>query len=259
MSLGNGTTVSGLGATNDDAHNVDDKGNVQIDFVWGNFPLAPNDDRTDKPILNTASYGTNLDFTLDNHVIVETGWNGYPLYTPNTTGSAAAGSYVNGVEVPGAIYLQFPVILGDLTAVAVDNLNDAGYALANITTASGATNTAGNITRINATAAGVANVYATSADSLYPVGTQITIQAGTPAGSNPVNVPAAFLGSWYVTGNGSGYVTIAGSGFTVADNTGINATGTLKGRTGSIKAYTLGAGTTANQTTASTITITPWA
>jgi hypothetical protein len=249
MSLGNGTTVSGLGTVNDDAHNVDSKGNVQVDFVWGNVPMQPNDDRTIQPILGTANYGTNLDFTKDNHVIVETGWNGYPLYTPNNDGSytsvGASGTYADA-----APYLIFPVILGDATAVAVDNLYDAGFAT--VTTASAATNTAKTITRVNVTSTTSASVYATGADTAYAVGTQVTIAAGT-------GIPAAVVGTWYVTASGSGYITIAGTGFTVADTGVISAASTLTGKTGTIASYTLGAGNTSNQTTASTITVTPWA
>ena len=55
----------------------DDSGQVQIDFVWGNFPLQPDELRAS---------GHKLDMTLDNHVIADLGWSNYPAYIPNYTG-----------------------------------------------------------------------------------------------------------------------------------------------------------------------------
>lgn len=60
---------------------TDSAGNVQVDFVWGNFPLQPNDQRGE----NT------LDYALDNHVIAEIGWSNYPAYIPNYSGDEDAG------------------------------------------------------------------------------------------------------------------------------------------------------------------------
>jgi hypothetical protein len=54
----------------------DTNGNVQVDFVWGNVPLQPNDDRGED----------TLDPNLDNHEIVYESWNGYPGYNPGATG-----------------------------------------------------------------------------------------------------------------------------------------------------------------------------
>jgi len=50
----------------------DDLGNIAVDFVWGNIPMQPNDDRGGNP----------LDAALDNHVIAAKQYNGYPAYTP---------------------------------------------------------------------------------------------------------------------------------------------------------------------------------
>lgn len=58
---------------------LDTNGNVQVDFVWGNMPLQPNDARDE---------GAELDPDLDNHEIVYEGWNGYPGYTPGVTAPA---------------------------------------------------------------------------------------------------------------------------------------------------------------------------
>lgn len=59
----------------------DDLGNVQVDFVWGNFPLQPDADRGE----NT------LDPTLDNHSIATTGYSNFPQYIPNYAGDEDTG------------------------------------------------------------------------------------------------------------------------------------------------------------------------
>jgi hypothetical protein len=84
-----------------------------------------------------------------------------------------------------------------------------------------------NITRFHATSATVAVVYTTSANTNYPVGSKVTITAGTPAATSPVNVPAYARGTWKVTAATASTITIAGSGFTVANTTGINEIETI--------------------------------
>lgn len=58
----------------------DDSGQIQVDFVWGNFPLQPNEDRGGEGQSDT------LDMSLDNHVIADIGWSNYPGYIPNYSG-----------------------------------------------------------------------------------------------------------------------------------------------------------------------------
>ena len=58
----------------------DDAGNVQVDFVWGNLPLQPNDDRD-----------TNLNAALDNHIIATTGYSNFPGFIPNYAGDDDTG------------------------------------------------------------------------------------------------------------------------------------------------------------------------
>jgi len=318
---------------------TDSSGQQAVDFVWGNFPMQPNDDRA-ATVTNTGGstgdYGwaqttlvasARLDAALDNHANAEAGWSGYPTFiagagnymvteasgngttvtyksqnnlaagdTVNITGLTASGYNLSNATVASANALQFtvtnaangglitgqrgkvesttaltaadgvglgniivPNVLGTTTAFAVDALRDAGYELANITTASAAANARTNITRFNATSATVAVIYATSANTNYPTGTKVTLVAGTPAGVSPVNLPAYALGTWTVTGSaGAGQITVSGSGFTVADTTGINATGTLGGANGTIRTQSTAANAAGIATTA-TITITPWA
>lgn len=213
----------------------DTLGREKVDFVWGNVPMQPNEDRT-----------TRLDLALGDHINAVSGWGGYPDFTANTPGKDVAGT---------TNYVLVPSVLGLTTAAAQDDTADAGLA---VTTASAAANAKTDITRINATSATVAVVYATSANTNYPVGTKVQIFAGTPAGASPVNVPAALVGSWTVTAGSSGNITISGTGFTVADTTGINATGTLAGLAATIKTQSIAAGAN-NTAPGAAITITPWA
>lgn len=321
---------------------VDSSGQQKVDFVWGNFPMQPNDDRTDggATVVVAADAAQNYDWSgysvypsarlnqaLSIHEIAEPGWAGYPdfiqaagnyiitavegdgttvTYTAqnnltagdvvNITGLTASAYNLSSATVATANKLKFtvtnaanaglitgqygkvqsttaltaadgagigyivvPNVLGATTAVALDALKDAGYEAANITTATAATNTRTDVTRFNATSATAAVIYATGAHTNYPTGTKVTLVAGTPAGSSPVNLPAYALGTWTVTGSaGAGQITVSGSGFTVADTTGVNATGTLGGANGTIKTQSTAANASSIATTA-TITITPWA
>ena len=58
----------------------DDGGNVRVDFVWGNMPMQPDDDR-----------GTGLDETLDNHYTAVYGWSNFPGFIPNYEGDGDSG------------------------------------------------------------------------------------------------------------------------------------------------------------------------
>ena len=57
------------------SYSRDTSGEIQVDFVWGNMPLQPNEDRDE-----------TLDDTLDNHTIATEGWSNYPAYIPNYNG-----------------------------------------------------------------------------------------------------------------------------------------------------------------------------
>ena len=207
-------------AVNENGNLVDDAGNVAVDFVWGNFPLQPNDVREENG-------GGLLNPVLDNHVIAYEGWNGYPSNIPNTAGAEGVG------------YIVVQSVIGKTVAVATNILEDGGLV---VTAGTAATNVKKDITRFNATSATVAVVYTSTASTAYPVGTKVVIAAGTPAGSSPVNLPAYAVGTWTVTAATSTTITIVGSGFTIADTTGVNATATINGLAGTIKTQTVAAG-----------------
>ena len=219
-------------ATNNNGNLLDDAGNVVVDFVWGNMPMQPNDARP-----NTTA--ERLDPALDNHIIALSGWGGYPLFTANSTGEDVAGS---------TDYVLVPSVLGFTTALAQDAMKDASLT---VTTASGATNTATQPTRINVTATTAATVYITGGTSTWPVGTKVTIGSGT-------GVPAAVVGTWTITGGSGSTLVIAGSGWTVADTGSITPGTVLTGTAGTIKTQSIAAG--ANSIApAAAVTITPWA
>jgi hypothetical protein len=93
----------------------DSVGNVAVDYVWGNFPIQPNDDRD-----------TPLDPELDNHNIVSLGWSGYPGFVNNNPGSWDD--------------LTVPNVVGLTEAAATTAINGAGLTKGTVTTsADGAT------------------------------------------------------------------------------------------------------------------------
>ena len=99
-------------AVNNNGNLLDTAGEVAIDFVWGNFPMQPDDDRTgngsatvvvaanaaqnndwsgysvfQSPALTKTDITVNLSPGLtsvvgNNHSVALNNWNGYPDYTP---------------------------------------------------------------------------------------------------------------------------------------------------------------------------------
>ena len=103
------------------ANALDSGGNVAVDFVWGPFPIQPDDAR-----------GANtLDMALDSHSIVDVGWSGYPQFLANDTDD------IVNVTVPNVVDL--------LEADAGTALVAAGLIKGTVTTAgNGAGATVGN-------------------------------------------------------------------------------------------------------------------
>ena len=91
----------------------DTGGNIAVDFVWGNMPMQPNDDRD-----------TNLDPDLDSHSIVTTKWSGFPDFVSNNDGSW------DDITVPN--------VVGMTEAAATTALTAAGLTKGTVTTANNA-------------------------------------------------------------------------------------------------------------------------
>jgi hypothetical protein len=167
------------------------------------------------------------------------------------TGKVQSTTAATDADGVGLGYIIVPSVLGELTTVALDELKDAGYETANITNTTGVTNTATQPTQINVTTTTAATVTVAGGTSTWPVGTKVTITAGT-------GIPTALVGSWYVTGGSGSTLVIAGTGWTVA-NTGAITPGTqLKGTPLTVKTQSTAAAAASVATTA-TITITSWA
>lgn len=200
-------------ATNENGNLLDDGGNVVIDHVWGNLPMQPNDVREENG-------GGLLDPVLDNHNIAYEGWNGYPLYDPNTGSPEGAG------------FIVVPSVLGLLTADATDVLEDRGLV---VTAGTAATNAAISITAVERTGGSTtATVTAAGAGAAFPVGTKIVI-AGLLAPNTGLN------GTWTVSASATNTVSFVSSASAALSSTGLTA-GTAVGLVGTIKTQSLAAG-----------------
>jgi len=266
----------------------------------------------------TAVTGARLTAaTTNNHTVAEAGWAGYPSYTPgaanymvtaatgngttvtytaqnelevndsvNITG-LTAGAYnlsaatvatanayqftvtnaanagevtgqrgkveatdaLTGYDGAGIGFINVPSVVGDTLAVALDELKDAGYEAASITTAASATNAVSTITAVARTTT-TATITSTGAGAKYPVGTKITV-ASLEAPDTALN------GTFTVTAVAANTVsyTTATSGTL---STGSLTVAGLSGVEGTIKSQTVAAGTASVLSTA-TISITPFA
>jgi hypothetical protein len=166
-------------------------------------------------------------------------------------GKVQATNALTAYDGAGIGFIVVPSVLGETTALALDELKDAGYEAANITTAAGATNTATQVTQVNVTTTTAATLTIAGGTTSWPVGTKVTITAGT-------GIPAAVVGTWSVTGGSGSTLVIAGSGWTVANSGAITPGTVLKGTVGTIRTQSTAAATASVLSTA-TITITPWA
>jgi hypothetical protein len=324
------------GGTNNVGNATDSAGNVKVDFVWGNYPMQPNDDRTDgTPVVTVAAnasqnYNWNgyseypsarlTPATTNNHTVAEAEWNNYPSFLPgvgnymitaatgdgttvtytsqnklaagdvvNITGLTASAYNLSSATVASADALKFtvtnsanageitgqwygkvqsttaltaydgagigfivvPSVIGETTALALDELKDAGYEAANITTATAATNAAISVTAAARTAGSTtATLTGTGAGAAFPVGTKITVASLTGDG-------AALNGTYTVTAVATNTVSFVSSASTVLALTGLSA-GTIVGVAGTIKSQSVAAGTGSVASTA-TISITPYA
>jgi len=213
-------------AINNNGSLLDTAGEIAIDAVWGNMPPQPNDART-----------TRLDLTLGDHINLESGWGGYPLFTADTPGKDVAGS---------VDYVLVSDVRGFTTALAEDALRDNGLT---VTTATAATNAASTITAVARTGT-TATITSTGAGAKYPVGTKITV-------ASLVSPDTDLNGTYTVTAVATDTVS-----YTTA-TTGTLSTGSLSvvgltGVAGTIKTQSIAAGA-ATTAVGAAVTITPWA
>lgn len=331
------------GGTNNDGNATDSAGNVKVDFVWGNFPLQPNDERTENQLSNfggstgdtawaATTYATATRLNLGDisaysgsnvianknirsiHEITEADYSAFPAYTPGsgkynitqvtgdgttvryesfnflkagdtvditgvspfnltsatvatakqdyfTVTDATTGTLINinngivqlsnaltaadGAYIAGTPYISVPSVLGLTTALAVDALKDAGYATANITTASAATNSAKTITDAARTAGSGATTLTASSHG-YVAGNKVTISSVDASVNGTYTVVSATTNTFVVTTTATTLLALT------------SITGSAVAVSGTIKSQSTAAGAGSVALTA-TITVTPWA
>ena len=228
-------------AVNNNGNLLDTAGEVAIDFVWGNFPIQPNDARPDAASATLSTTVTTrvagrLDPAADSHINALSGWNGYPQYTPNTAGEDVAGS---------VDYILVPSVIGLTTALATDAMKDATLVP---TTAAAASNVGKTVTAASRTA-GSAVITVTAASHGFAVGNKVTIS--DVSGGDGVN------GVWTVLAvTNANVFTVTGTATTLQALTSL--AGVVSGVAGTIKTQSLAAG--ANTISAgAAVTITPFA
>ena len=228
-------------AVNNNGNLLDTAGEVAIDFVYGNFPIQPNDARPDAASATLSTTVTTrvagrLDPALDNHINALSGWNGYPQYTPNTAGE----------DVVGATnYVLVPSVVGLTTTLAQDAMKDASLT---VTTAAGASNVGKSITAAARTA-GSAVISITAASHGFAVGNKVTVS--DVSGGDGVN------GSWTVLAvTNANVFTVTGTATTVQALTSL--AGVVSGVAATIKTQSIAAGAN-NIAPAAAVTITPFA
>jgi len=229
-------------AVNNNGNLLDTAGEVAIDFVYGNFPIQPNDARPDaaSATLSTTVYtrvAGRLDPAADSHINALSGWNGYPLYTPNTTGEDVAGS---------VDYILVPDVRGFTTALAEDAMKDASLT---VTTAAAAVNAVSTITAVSRTGT-TATITSAGSGAKYPVGTKITV-------ASLVSPNDVLNGTFTVTAVATNTVSYTTTTSGALSTSGLSVAG-LSGVAGTIKTQSLAAGANTIAPGAA-VTITPHA
>ena len=100
---------------------TDDLGHPQVDFVWGNLPMQPNDERG----------MAQLDPALDNHVIADTGWANYPQFIPNYDGTTATGGPDSVADA--GLEVIVPDLIGRTQTAAESALTKLGLVVGTVT------------------------------------------------------------------------------------------------------------------------------
>jgi hypothetical protein len=100
--------------TNNNGNLTDSAGNLQTDFVWGNFPKQPNDERADGTPTATETYGAaqngqwttkskiasaRLNAALSDHSDIEAEWAGFPSFVEAAGNFMVTAASGNGTTV----------------------------------------------------------------------------------------------------------------------------------------------------------------
>lgn len=224
-------------AVNNVGNLLDTSGQVAVDFVWGNLPMQPNDDRPNA--VGVVGTPGRLDPDASIHDIALSGWGGYPLFTANDPGE----------EISGVAYIKTPNVLGYTATEAVDALKDDGYLAGSITNTTGVTNTASTITAVARTGT-AATITSAGSGAKYPVGTKITV-------ASLVSPNTDLNGTWTVTAVATNTVSFTTETSGTLSTSGLSVAG-LTGATTTVKTQSVAPGAN-SKTKSSAITITSWA
>jgi hypothetical protein len=122
-------------------------GNERVDYVWGNFPMQPNEDRTDgTPVVVVANNATQnkswsgytvypsgrLDAEQDNHATALAAYAGYPAQISGQANYMVTAASGNGTTVTYTSANNLAV--GDV--VTITNLPTSAFNLSGVTVAS---------------------------------------------------------------------------------------------------------------------------
>jgi hypothetical protein len=196
---------------------TDSSGQQAVDFVWGNFPMQPNDDRA--AAITPANIGGStgdyswaattrvaadrLDAALDNHANAEAGWSGYPAFTPGagnyiitavsgngttvtytSQNSLAAGDVVNITGLSASAY--------NLSSATVATANKLGFTVTNSANAGLITGQYGKVQSTTAlTAADGAGIGYINVPSVLGATTAVALDALKDAGYEAANITTA--------------------------------------------------------------------
>ena len=132
---------------NNNGNLTDSAGNLQVDFVWGNIPAKPNDERADGTPTATETYGAEqngqwttkstinsarLNPALANHAAIEAEWSGFPAFTAGAGNYKVTAASGNGTTV--TYTSQNELAAGDV--VNITGLTASAYNLTSATVAS---------------------------------------------------------------------------------------------------------------------------
>ena len=196
---------------------TDSSGQQAVDFVWGNFPMQPNDDRA--AAVTPANIGGStgdyswaattrvaadrLDAALDNHANAEAGWSGYPAFTAGTGNYIITAVSGNGTTV--TYTSQNKLAVGDsvnitglsvgsynLSAATVATANALSFTVTNAANGGAITGQYGKVQLTTAlTAADGAGIGYINVPSVLGATTAVALDALKDAGYEAANITTA--------------------------------------------------------------------
>ena len=228
------------GGTNNNGNATDSAGNVKVDFVWGNYPMQPNDVRTEEAAGNFGGTTGTDEVVYETAVVTAASASaGVVTYTANNAFSVGQTVTITGLSTSAF----------NLTNVLVAALVGTEGAATGFTVTNAATGTA--VTGATALAKGVVGRFpGVGADYNWSATTKVAGDRLTPATSNNHTVAEAEWNDYpsFTPGAGNYMITAATGNGTTVTYTSQNklAAGDVVNITGlTASAYNLSAATVA--------------